>query len=442
MSLHSRGSIDRGPRTQRGWSVAAVLFVASTGAGCATGVDLDPSTEAVPGVTALDSAGSTSAVRAELAAECTVPAMPSFASLPSNARLPDPFRSMDGSRITRKDQWACRRAEVSALAQHFELGDKPEQAAVSAAFSGNALTVTVSANGRSISFAANITYPSTGAPPFPAMIGVGGSNLDNAALSRLGVAVINFPNNDIAQQVNAGSRGQGKFYTLYGTGHTAGAMIAWSWGISRLIDALERTPAALVDPARLGVTGCSRNGKGALVAGAFDERIALTIPQESGSGGAANWRVSQAQLDAGQTVQTLSEIVGENVWFASSFSLFANAVNKLPFDHHDVAGLVAPRGLLIIENTSIDWLGNVSTFSNASAAHMIWEALGIPDRMGFSQVGNHNHCAFPASQQPEVSAFVTRFLLNRSASTTVIRTDGGFTFDRARWVDWTVPPLL
>jgi len=299
MSLHSRGSIDRGPRTQRGWSVAAVLFVASTGAGCATGAGLDPPTESVPGVTALDSAGSTSALRAELAAECTVPAMPSFASLPSNARLPDPFRSMDGSRITRKDQWACRRAEVSALAQHFELGDKPEQAAVSAAFSGNALTVTVSANGRSISFAANITYPSTGAPPFPAMIGVGGSNLDNAALSRLGVAVINFPNNDIAQQVNAGSRGQGKFYTLYGTGHTAGAMIAWSWGISRLIDALERTPAALVDPARLGVTGCSRNGKGALVAGAFDERIALTIPQESGSGGAASWRVSQAQLNAG-----------------------------------------------------------------------------------------------------------------------------------------------
>jgi len=106
-----------------------------------------------------------------------------------------------------------------------------------------------------------------------------------------------------------------------------------------------------------------------------------------------------------------------------------------------VAGLVAPRGLLIIENTSIDWLGNLSTFTNAAAAHLIWEGLGVPENMGFSQVGNHNHCAFPASQQPEVSAFITRFLLNGAANTTVFRTDGAFTFDRARWVDWSVPAL-
>jgi len=58
-----------------------------------------------------------------------------------------------------------------------------------------------------------------------------------------------------------------------------------------------------------------------------------------------------------------------------------------------------------------------------------------------SQVGNHNHCAFPASQQPEVSAFITRFLLTGSASTTVFKTDGGFTFDRARWIDWSVTAL-
>jgi hypothetical protein len=61
--------------------------------------------------------------------------------------------------------------------------------------------------------------------------------------------------------------------------------------------------------------------------------------------------------------------------------------------------------------------------------------------MGFSQLGNHNHCAFPVAQQPEVSAFVTRFLLHGSANTTVFKTDGGFTFDRATWVDWSVPVL-
>ena len=60
--------------------------------------------------------------------------------------------------------------------------------------------------------------------------------------------------------------------------------------LSRIIDALEATPAVKIDPKRVAVTGCSRNGKGAFVAGAFEPRIALTIPQESGSGGAACWR--------------------------------------------------------------------------------------------------------------------------------------------------------
>jgi len=44
----------------------------------------------------------------------------------------------------------------------------------------------------------------------------------------MGVAVINFPNDDVAQQNGQGSRGVGKFYNMYGSGHSAGALIAWS----------------------------------------------------------------------------------------------------------------------------------------------------------------------------------------------------------------------
>ena len=35
----------------------------------------------------------------------------------------------------------------------------------------------------------------------------------------------------------------------------------------------------------VGVTGCSRFGKGAFIAGAFDQRVALTLPIESGTAG-------------------------------------------------------------------------------------------------------------------------------------------------------------
>ena len=62
-------------------------------------------------------------------------------------------------------------------------------------------------------------------------------------------------------------------------------MTAWVWGVSRIIDALEQTPEAKINFNKLAVTGCSRDGKGALMAGAFEPRFALTIPQESGSGG-------------------------------------------------------------------------------------------------------------------------------------------------------------
>ncbi len=377
-------------------------------------------------------------------AGCFVPELASYANLPSIAALPNPFKSINGTTITSKYDWACRRQEVNKQVQLYELGEKPDPATakVSAITSGNSISVTVQDAGKSISFNATIQLPTTGTAPYPAIIGMGGSSLNNTALLNRGIAVITFPNNDIAEQTDGSSRGKGKFYTLYGSNHGAGAMSAWAWGMSRLIDALEKTPAAKIDANHLGVTGCSRNGKGALVAGALDERFLLTIPQESGSGGSASWRVSDAQRSAGQNVQTLSEITGENVWFRSSFSQFNNTATKLPFDHHQLLGMVAPRALLVIENTSMEWLGNVSSYTAPIAAREIWLALGIGDRMGVSQIGNHNHCAFPASQQPEVDAFVDKFLKGiSSANTNVVKTDGSFSVDRARWINWSTPNL-
>jgi hypothetical protein len=375
---------------------------------------------------------------------CNIPPMPSFASLPTNSFFPDPFTFMNGARVTTKAEWACRRAEIAALAQEFEYGYKPNTpySATTGSRSGNTLTVTVTDNGRTISFNASITYPGSGSAPFPAMIGVGGSNLNNSALTSMGVAVINFPNNEIAQQNGQSSRGVGKFYDMYGSSHSAGALMAWAWGVSRLIDALEKTPAANIDPTRLGVTGCSRNGKGALTVGAFDERIKLTIPQESGSGGSGSWRASNWMASQGQETQTLSQIVGENVWFRANFNQFSSAATKLPFDHHSIIGLVAPRAILIIEN-DILWLGPQSSWSAANAARMIWQAHGVIDMMGYSLTTGHTHCAFPSSQQAELNAYIQRFLIGGAAgNTNVMRNDPGVFFNQAMWVNWTPGTLV
>ena len=103
---------------------------------------------------------------------------------------------------------------------------------------------------------------------------------------------------------------------------------------------------------------------------------------------------------------------------------------------------MAPRALLVIENSSQVWLGNRSTYNNSMAAHAIWEALGIPDKMGVSQIGDHAHCVWNGSQQAEVTAYVQKFLIGGgTGNTSVLRTDGGYTFDKAMWAPWEVPAL-
>jgi hypothetical protein len=374
---------------------------------------------------------------------CAPPVVPDEGRLQPVRGLPDPFTFTDGRPVRTAADWRCRRAELAAQIQRFELGTRPEgPARVTGRMQGQDLIVDATVDGKTISFPVKIALPAGGRPPYPAIIGVGAVTLNNAELAQLGVALITFPNNLVAEQKDAGSRGKGKFYDLFGADADAGAMIAWSWGVSRLIDALAATPDARIDAGRLGITGCSRNGKGAIVAGAFDERIRLTIAQESGNGGASGWRTADAQRAAGENVQTLGQIVTENVWFTDGFKRFATHADRLPFDQHEVMGLIAPRALLVIENTSMEWLGNRSAYVTSLGARPIWTALGAPDAMGFAQVGGHPHCQLPASQYGHVRNFARRFLLgDDGANTTVLETDGTFDRDTAPWVTWPTPRL-
>jgi hypothetical protein len=361
---------------------------------------------------------------------------------------------VSGTKITQKSDWTCRREELLNQLQDWELGKKtPAASTVTGSSSGGMITVNVSSGGKQISFTAAVTMPSGGKAPYPVMIGINGVFLNTTALSQQGVATVNFPADDLGAENSSSSRGMGKFFTLFGSDSGAGATIAWAWGVSRFIDYLESNPSTQLDATRVGVTGCSRNGKGALISGAFDERIVLTIPQESGGGGSAAWRITDwynSNLPAGQMNQShegqpLSEIIGENAWFSSTFNQFSGHTNNLPFDHHELLGLIAPRALLVVEN-DINWLSPVSSFENGTAANTIWQALGIPDHMGYSLYGNHAHCSFPSGQQPDVDAYVAKFLVGGgTANTGFLKTTNStgytYTYDKAMWQPWTVPTL-
>jgi len=397
-------------------------------------------------------------------ASCAAPPLPPIAELKPIESLPDPFLGSNGQRITTRAEWTCRRAEIAAQVQQYELGPKPPRPSiVTGALDGSQLRVTAGEPDRTVSFAVDVARPTgASASPIPAVIVIGRSAL-GPVFSERGAAVITFDNNAVGAQGNkregdtySNTRGQGLFYDLYGKDHPASSMMAWAWGVSRVIDALEATPAANIDTTRIAVSGCSRNGKGALVVGAFDERIALTVPQESGAGGSASWRISQAQMDqyratenpnpsGGQGVQTLAHATGEQPWFRASFADFGKTgadVNRLPFDHHLLMGMVAPRGLFVLDNTDMMWLGAESSFTTSVAAAEIWTALGAQGAMGASQVGGHPHCTeLPPAQVEELRAFIDVFLLGKvDANTRVLRSDR-ITPDRARWIGWNTPAL-
>jgi hypothetical protein len=372
-------------------------------------------------------------------AECPSPFLSGFSDLPVLAALPDPFAWADGrGRVAHTSDWRWRRAEISAMLQHYQLGNKPPAPdSLTASLTGNRLTVTVVEGGKSLTLTAVITLPDCGTPPYPAVIGVGGGSGSLPADLFTGrcVATISYNFSEVAPWTQSG-RGQGGFYTLYPDSRV-GYFTAWAWGISRLIDGLQRLPEARIDTRRLAVTGCSFAGKIALYSGALDERIALTIAQEPGGGGDAAWRVTETLSGSRETLRN-AQSYG---WYHQDLNQFNNAVTRLPIDQHEVMALIAPRAFLLLGNPDMEWLAEESGYVSCMAARTIWQALGVPERFGFSKVGGHNHCNLPESQRPEVGAFIDRFLLGKEETPTDYAIHPGYTTNLASWIKWSTPEL-
>ncbi|TLD05211.1 uncharacterized protein PgNI_09667 [Pyricularia grisea] len=355
-------------------------------------------------------------------------------------QLPDPWKMASGKSVSSAADWTCRQAEMSKALQQYVLGDyppPPDSVTATATATGLNIQIKVGSNTRAISVA--ITKPTNpGASGGPAIIGIGGISIPVPT----GIGRINFGNDACASQAGSQSHGTGWFFDLHGRSHSAGATTAWAWCVGRIIDALEQLGPAVtgINTARLGVSGCSRNGKGAFIVGALEKRIALTIPQESGSGGAACWRISDSEKAKGKNIQTASQIVTENAWFSPRFNSFTSRTTTIPADHHFLAAMVAPRGLFVIEN-DIDWLGPVSTTACMKAGRAIYQALGVGPSMGFSLVGGHQHCQFPSATTANLNSYINRFLLG-TGQTNNVETSSA-TVNMAEWTSsWSTAPQI
>jgi hypothetical protein len=383
-------------------------------------------------------------------ADCPVGTLAEPSALPSIPKLPDPFTKLDGTRMTSQSEWRCRRQEILEQAKKYIYGDRPTPDKVSGTVSNTSAAVHVEAMGKSIDFSVKIVLPKTGTAPYPALINVGASGLvlKEQQILDQGVAVIYYNMYDLGKEGQAeASRGKpnpGKFYDLYGGDHSAGLLMAWSWGASRLIDVLQQSGGAIIDTGALAVTGCSRNGKGAFAVGVFDERIALTIPQETSTAGVPVLRY----VDILNTERTDHNYFGLN-WLSDNFEPFvyveatktSNAV-KLPIDTHELVASLAPRALLVLDNPH-------QTQMSAPAGHLatatgveVFKALGIADHVSYhSNVSDTAHCSYKTEYTDLLLRAIDRFLKHGDSKTGDFIVGNGGEGPVSEWKTWDTPTL-
>lgn len=148
-----------------------------------------------------------------------------------------------------------------------------------------------------------------------------------------------------------------------------GAIAAWAWIYSRMIDALEADQN--FDSERIVALGHSRFGKSALLAAAFDSRIDAVIANQSGTGGAALTRDKEGESVAEITMRYPH-------WFATVYDNYVGYEHELPVDQHQLLAMIAPRPIFLGNARRDVWSDPAGTFRSARAASEVYDLLGVP----------------------------------------------------------------
>ena len=390
---------------------------------------------------------------------CDVGTLPTFEQLQELRTLPDPFTGLNGERLTSRSQWRCRREEIRKLGETFIYGvkaRKPDQ--VSGTVSRTAITVDLQNQGQAASFTATINIPPNAAAPAPAVIiystGGFGSSMSDSILAE-GVATITFDTDSLGTEANK----QGAFYTANPNLRDTGTLLAWAWGVSRMIDVIEASGSQIINPKAIGVHGCSRLGKGAFIAGAFDERVALTIPYESGMSGVPAFR-----FVAPENGEVLRNAYEYGRWAGETYRQFLvlNATDQndtagrardqqlsgelqylLPLDTHEIIGMVAPRGLLVLGNPGIANLVPRGENVTVQAGREIYSALGAAENISYtSTTTNTAHCSFRQEYVPLLQQNLRKFLKGDGAATTgAMQPNPSLAANLSDNITWQTPTL-
>jgi len=350
---------------------------------------------------------------------------PEVSKLPAQAEMPDPLVMLDGQRVKDGQEWFDRRRpELKALFQHYMYGtppSAPEKIQTTVArvdpkyFDGKATKKEVA-----IRFGPDSTpeiyllvvVPNRSQGSAPVFLGMNfcgnhalvndpnvaipttwtretcpgckdnrsteegrGKQVDVWSLENTidrGYAVATFYYGDVVPDHPGFTDGIIPHYYKPGQKqpgrHEWGAVAAWAWGLQRAVDYLVTDPA--IDAKKIAVVGHSRLGKAALVAAAFDERIALAIPHQAGCGGTAPSRGK-----VGESVARINTSFPH--WFNQEFKSFNNQPERLPFDQNALVALVAPRPVLFTNAVEDTWANPAGQFEVLKSADAVYRFLGV-----------------------------------------------------------------
>jgi hypothetical protein len=340
---------------------------------------------------------------------------PEAADLPAHEDPPDPLARVDGSTLSRIDDWSAHRAYLTRLLEHYLYGPIPptphsvgwETRAEGRAIGGDAIVefveVTLERAGASTTVRVGVLRPDRPGP-FPVVVkndrflfgpdDPDGTDADErgdkpglepAAPERIdfqafaneeavsrGYALCKFAREDVAVDAD-GHRDTGVF-SLYPEYREWGVIAAWAWFYGALLD--ELAEREYVDPNKVVATGHSRGGKTALCAGILEERIAVTAPNSSGSGGTGSWRF----FDDDHDEQTLSFHEDNHAhWWSPRLFDFVGAEDRLPFDAHTLRAAIAPRAVLNTHARHDWWANPYGTALATEAAQPVFDWLGVGD---------------------------------------------------------------
>ncbi len=352
------------------------------------------------------------------------PNLPEVDRLPVIEGLPDPLVFQDGTQVKNRADWLRRRAEIVALIQYYEYGHLPpaprnvvaetisSEPILDGAATEKRLLMSMGP-GRQIGVHVRMLIPrhrsvslgkaQAGVPPsagsreasrpFPVIIindnhQNGHTPIDRELIER-GYVLAIYNRTDLApDKENDPQRPPGSARLAYPQYDWA-TLAIWAWGGMRVLDYLETLD--WIDPAKVVITGHSRGGKVALLAGALDERFALVVPNGSGCGGTGSFRVRGERCE---TLELITDPKRFSYWFHPRLRTFAGQVNRLPLDQHYLRALVAPRGLLSTDALGDAWGNPLGTQATFEAAQGVFDLLGAGDRQGqHFRPGGHDQLA-------------------------------------------------